>query len=239
MKGALRMDTESVMLTLCEYLDLSKNAPLKDNLFDAFKKVIILGTVPAGTNINEKQLADALHISRTPIRAALNQLADEQLVDRKPGVGVIVRGISIRDANELFEIRSVLEALATTKAAHNMSESDFDELRALLEEGQRANAADDTEAVIRNANAFSDYVYSHAHSPRLRDIINTLQVYTKFFRNVSLSPDARRNIALEEHWSIYLAMRFGPDKKVEQAVRAHLKNSHQFVISEMRALGID
>ena len=138
-----------------------------------------------------------------------------------------------------FEIRSVLEALATTKAAHNMSESDFDELRALLEEGQRANAADDTEAVIRNANAFNDYVYSHAHSPRLRDIINTLQVYTKFFRNVSLSPDARRNIALEEHWSIYLAMRFGPDKKVEQAVRAHLKNSHQFVISEMRALGID
>lgn len=180
MKGALRMDTESVMLTLCEYLDLSKNAPLKDNLFDAFKKAIILGTVPAGTNINEKQLADALHISRTPIRAALNQLADEQLVDRKPGVGVIVRGISIRDANELFEIRSVLEALATTKAAHNMSESDFDELRALLEEGQRANAADDTEAVIRNANAFNDYVYSHAHSPRLRDIINTLQVYTKF-----------------------------------------------------------
>lgn len=239
MKGALRMDTESVMLTLCEYLDLSKNAPLKDNLFDAFKKAIILGTVPAGTNINEKQLADALHISRTPIRAALNQLADEQLVDRKPGVGVIVRGISIRDANELFEIRSVLEALATTKAAHNMSESDFDELRALLEEGQRANAADDTEAVIRNANAFNDYVYSHAHSPRLRDIINTLQVYTKFFRNVSLSPDARRNIALEEHWSIYLAMRFGPDKKVEQAVRAHLKNSHQFVISEMRTLGID
>lgn len=156
MKGALRMDTESVMLTLCEYLDLSKNAPLKDNLFDAFKKAIILGTVPAGTNINEKQLADALHISRTPIRAALNQLADEQLVDRKPGVGVIVRGISIRDANELFEIRSVLEALATTKAAHNMSESDFDELRALLEEGQRANAADDTEAVIRNANAFND-----------------------------------------------------------------------------------
>ena len=52
MKGALRMDTESVMLTLCEYLDLSKNAPLKDNLFDAFKKAIILGTVPAGTNIN-------------------------------------------------------------------------------------------------------------------------------------------------------------------------------------------
>lgn len=233
MKGALRMDTESIMLTLCEYLDLSKNAPLKDNLFDAFKKAIILGTVPAGTNINEKQLADALHISRTPIRAALNQLADEQLV------GVIVRGISIRDANELFEIRSVLEALATTKAAHNMSESDFDELRALFEEGQRANAADDTEAVIRNANTFNNYVYSHAHSPRLRDIINTLQVYTKYFRNVSLSPDARRNIALEEHWSIYLAMRFGPDKKIEQAVRAHLKNSHQFVISEMRALGID
>lgn len=232
------MDTESLMLTLCEFLDLSKNAPLKDALFAAFKQAITLGRIPADTTINEKQLAQSLHISRTPIRAALDQLAAERLVERKAGSGVIVRGISKRDAEEVFEIRVVLETLATTKAAHNMTEEDFEELRALLEEGQRLNAADDVTGVVQNWDDFNRFVFSKANSPRLQSIIEPLQAYTRYFRNVSARPEDRRNQALEEHWGIYLAMRFGPEKKIEQVVRAHLKNSYSLVNEEMTSVGV-
>ena len=232
------MDTESLMLTLCEFLDLSKNAPLKDVLFSAFKQAITLGRIPADTTINEKQLAQSLHISRTPIRAALDQLAAERLVERKAGSGVIVRGISKRDAEEVFEIRVVLETLATTKAARNMTEEDFEELRALLEEGQRLNAADDVTGVVQNWDDFNRFVFSKANSPRLQSIIEPLQAYTRYFRNVSARPEDRRNQALEEHWGIYLAMRFGPEKKIEQVVRAHLKNSYSLVNEEMTTVGV-
>lgn len=232
------MDTESLMLTLCEFLDLSKNAPLKDVLFAAFKQAITLGRIPADTTINEKQLAQSLHISRTPIRAALDQLAAERLVERKAGSGVIVRGISKRDAEEVFEIRVVLETLATTKAARNMTEEDFEELRALLEEGQRLNAADDVTGVVQNWDDFNRFVFSKANSPRLQSIIEPLQAYTRYFRNVSARPEDRRNQALEEHWGIYLAMRFGPEKKIEQVVRAHLKNSYSLVNEEMTSVGV-
>ena len=232
------MDTEQLMLTLCEFLDLSKNAPIKDVLFDAFKQAITLGRVPAGTSINEKQLAAALHISRTPIRAALDQLADERLVERKPGSGVIVRGITRRDADEVFEIRSVLEVLATTKAARNMSEEEFEELRALLEHGQRCNAQGDVDGVIQNMNDFNRFIFTKADSPRLMSIIAPLQAYSSYFRDVSIRPEIRRNQALEEHWGIYLAMRFGPESKIEPVVRAHLRNSHGFVSSEMTDRGI-
>lgn len=232
------MDTESLMLTLCEFLDLSKNAPLKDVLFAAFKQAITLGRIPADTTINEKQLAQSLHISRTPIRAALDQLAAERLVERKAGSGVIVRGISKRDAEEVFEIRVVLETLATTKAARNMTEEDFEELRALLEEGQRLNAADDVNGVVQNWDDFNRFVFSKANSPRLQSIIEPLQAYTRYFRNVSARPEDRRNQALEEHWGIYLAMRFGPEKKIEQVVRAHLKNSYSLVNEEMTTVGV-
>lgn len=232
------MDTESLMLTLCEFLDLSKNAPLKDALFAVFKQAITLGRIPADTTINEKQLAQSLHISRTPIRAALDQLAAERLVERKAGSGVIVRGISKRDAEEVFEIRVVLETLATTKAARNMTEEDFEELRALLEEGQRLNAADDVTGVVQNWDDFNRFVFSKANSPRLQSIIEPLQAYTRYFRNVSARPEDRRNQALEEHWGIYLAMRFGPEKKIEQVVRAHLKNSYSLVNEEMTSVGV-
>ena len=232
------MDTEQLMLTLCEFLDLSKNAPIKDVLFDAFKQAITLGRVPAGTSINEKQLAQSLHISRTPIRAALDMLAADRLVDRKPGSGVIVRGISKRDAEEVFEIRVVLETLATTKAARNMTDEDFEELRELLERGQRLNANDDVEGVVDNWDDFNRFIFAKANSPRLQSIIEPLQAYTRYFRNVSARPEERRNQALEEHWGIYLAMRFGPEKKIEQVVRAHLRNSYSLVNGEMTNIGV-
>ena len=227
------MDTEQLMLTLGEFLDLSKNAPIKDVLFDAFKQAITLGRVPAGTSINEKQLAQSLHISRTPIRAALDMLAADRLVDRKPGSGVIVRGISKRDAEEVYEIRVVLEVLATTKAAHNMTDEDFEEMRQLLEEGQRLNAANDVDGVVNNWDEFNQFIFANANSPRLQSIIEPLQAYTRYYRNVSAKPELRRNQALEEHWGIYLAMRFGPEKKIEQVVRAHLRNSYGLVNEEM------
>ena len=232
------MDTEHLMLTLCEFLDLSKNVPIKDVLYDAFRQAITLGRVPAGTAINEKQLAQALHISRTPIRAALDQLASDRLVDRKPGSGVTVRGISKHDAEEVYEIRVVLEVLATTKAARNMNDDDFEALRQLLEEGQRMNAANDVDGVVRNWDEFNQFIFKMADSPRLQSIIEPLQAYTRYFRNVSARPEIRRSEAMEEHWGIYLAMRFGPEKKIEQVVRTHLRNSYGLISAEMADCGI-
>lgn len=232
------MDTEHLMLTLCEFLDLSKNVPIKDVLYDAFRQAITLGRVPAGTAINEKQLAQALHISRTPIRAALDQLASDRLVDRKPGSGVTVRGISKHDSEEVYEIRVVLEVLATTKAARNMNDDDFEAMRQLLEEGQRMNAANDVDGVVRNWDEFNQFIFKMADSPRLQSIIEPLQAYTRYFRNVSARPEIRRNEAMEEHWGIYLAMRFGPEKKIEQVVRTHLRNSYGLISAEMADCGI-
>lgn len=232
------MDTESVMLTLCEFLDMSKNVPLKDVIYSAFKEAIALGKIPAGTPINEKQLAAALHISRTPIRAALDHLASENMVERNQGSGVIVHGITRRDADDVFEIRSALEVLATTKAAHNMGEKDFEELRELLEHGQRLNAAGDVDGVCQNMDDFNAFIYTKANSPRLQSIIIPLQEYNRYFRNFSNDSESRRSKALEEHWGIYLAMRFGPDKKIEQTVREHLRTAYGYVSNEMTARSI-
>ena len=142
-------------------------------------------------------------------------------------------------AEEVYEIRVVLEVLATTKAAHNMTDEDFEEMRQLLEEGQRLNAANDVDGVVNNWDEFNQFIFAKANSPRLQSIIEPLQAYTRYFRNVSAKPELRRNQALEEHWGIYLAMRFGPEKKIEQVVRAHLNNSYNLVNGEMTTFGIE
>lgn len=123
-------------------LDLSENRPIKEAVYEALRKTILLGEIPSGERINEKNLSENLNISRTPIRYALERLDEEDLVERKTGIGVIVRGISINDAYEIFDIRKELDALATRKAMRLMTPAQFKQMRALLEETDRLNDAD-------------------------------------------------------------------------------------------------
>ncbi|MED7646748.1 UNVERIFIED_CONTAM: GntR family transcriptional regulator, partial [Bifidobacterium breve] len=115
-------------------LDLSENRPIKEAVYEALRKTILLGEIPSGERINAKNLSENLNISRTPIRYALERLDEEDLVERKTGIGVIVKGISINDAYEIFDIRKELDVLATRKAMRLMTPAQFKQMRALLEE---------------------------------------------------------------------------------------------------------
>ena len=232
------MDTDAVIDVIKGSLDLDRNEPLKDVLYDCFRRSVVIGDLPAGTQINEERLSKALHISRTPIRIALNRLADEKLVERVPGSGVIVHGISLRDAEEIYEIRKALESLATVKAAHNMTDKDFDAMRELLEYGERKNSEGDVDAVVANFADFSDFVYRFSRMTRLRDIITSIYVYLRFFRDLSIRRDERRDLALKEHWDIYLAMRFGNDEKIVAAVERHLLHNFRYISKIMEGRGI-
>lgn len=232
------MDTDSVNTVIQENLDLERNEPLKDVLYDCFRQTIVLGKLAAGTQINEERLSKTLHISRTPIRTALDRLAEEHLVKRVPGEGVIVIGISLRDAEEIYEIRKALETLAFIKAAHNMGEADFEKIRRLLEHGEQKNAEDDVDAVIANFGDFNALVFSYAHMARLSEIVSSISVYLHFFRDTAIRQSDRRDLALKEHWNIYLAMRFGSDDKIRSEVEKHLLHNYRFVTKVMRGLGI-
>ena len=89
---------KQVVEALRKNLDLTQNKTLNALIYEAFRKTIILGDVPANTRINEKVLAEELNISRTPIRLAMKQLVNEKLVEHVPKIGIVVKGIRIKDA---------------------------------------------------------------------------------------------------------------------------------------------
>ena len=130
-------------------LDLTQNKTLNVLIYEAFRKTIILGDIPAGTRINEKVFAEELNISRTPIRLAMKQLVNEKLVEHIPKAGIVVKGIRIKDAYEIYDIRKSLDTLATIKAMNQMTEADFQELQTLLEQGEQYNEADEIELVLK------------------------------------------------------------------------------------------
>lgn len=214
-------------------LDLSVNEPLKELVYKAFRKTIILGEIPAGQRINEKEFSEVMNISRTPIRYALQKLVEEGLVDHVQGVGIIVRGISLNDATEIYAIRKSLDVLATITAMKEMSPEDFDELKALLEETERLNEANEIDQVLQKFSDFNELIYEKSKMLRLKSIVMKLREYLVYFRDISIRSKERRDKALNEHWLIYQCMMNQEEEQLKLLITEHLDYSQTFIIKEM------
>jgi GntR family transcriptional regulator of vanillate catabolism len=91
----------------------------------ALRQRILSGELPGGTRLFEVALAEMLGISRTPVRAALSQLAEEALLDRAAGGGFVVRSFAVADVVDTIELRGVLEGTAARLAAERGAPADL------------------------------------------------------------------------------------------------------------------
>ncbi|MBO0473460.1 GntR family transcriptional regulator [Enterococcus ureasiticus] len=214
-------------------LDLSINEPLKELVYKAFRKTIILGEISAGQRINEKEFSEVMNISRTPIRYALQKLVEEGLVDHVRGVGIIVRGISLNDANEIYAIRKSLDVLATITAMKEMTVEDFDELKTLLEETERLNETNEIDQVLQKFSDFNELIYEKSKMLRLKSIVMKLREYLVYFRDISIRSKDRRDKALNEHWLIYKCMINQEEEQLALLITEHLDYSQTFILKEM------
>ena len=81
------------------------------------RELIISGEFAPGSRLRERELSHALDVSRVPVREALQQLEAEGFIDTSPRRGATVKQITLRDVNELFDVRLSLEVLAARLAA--------------------------------------------------------------------------------------------------------------------------
>lgn len=87
------------------------------DIYAALRQQIIQGGYQAGERLVEERLADALGVSRTPVREALAALASEGLVQLFPNRGAVVRSFAPDEIRESYDLRAVLEGYAAFQAA--------------------------------------------------------------------------------------------------------------------------
>src|SRR5262245_38268486 len=112
---------------------MNECAPQKsDQVYEFLRRSIILLEMEPGVAIVEKDICAALSISRTPVREAVQRLAEEDLVKVIPHSGTYVSGISFTIAEEGFVIRRALEIESTRRAAAQCSDADGAALQAAV-----------------------------------------------------------------------------------------------------------
>ena len=106
---------------------------LAENLYLDLRKRVVAGEWDVGQRINEKELAESLHVSRTPLRKALQEICKEGLLDYTKNFGYHIKLISIDDVNEIYKIRTSLEKLAFKEASKNLTKKSIDDINKILE----------------------------------------------------------------------------------------------------------
>ncbi|MDV7679219.1 GntR family transcriptional regulator [Erysipelothrix rhusiopathiae] len=221
------------MSDVISMIDLNQNLPLNQIIYEGLRSAIIHGVIPMGERINEKHYAQALNVSRTPIRKALHRIQNEEIVQYVPNYGIVVTTFTHEDVYEIYQIRTALDILATTNAMRLMTPEREAAMETLLTETEAAQAVGDVEKVIAMSKEFNTMIYRFAEMPRLETIQNRLRDYIIRFRDISLKADSRRAKALHEHRLIFRCLKNNDVEQVQMVITEHLLESRDFILLEM------
>lgn len=104
-----------------------------DAISDLLRRKILTGEIEPGERINVRALESDLGVSHIPIREAIRRLEAEGLVTRQPNVGAVAAQVSLRELEELYDFRRVIEPAIARRSVPRMTDADVDGVFAALE----------------------------------------------------------------------------------------------------------
>jgi DNA-binding GntR family transcriptional regulator len=206
---------------------------LGQHVFENLKQAIIRGEVAPGDRLVESRLADALDISRTPVREAIHKLEREGLLRRLPKGGFAVMNFSREDIEETFGIRCVLESYAARLAAQNYSEEELLPLEEKLREFQRLLDKGRLDELPRINTEFHNILYALSRSPKLIKMINDLRDQIYRFRRILLEKDKWAEASNNDHQKMLEAIRERNVNRVEKVVKQHIARGRRIVLNAL------
>jgi GntR family transcriptional regulator of vanillate catabolism len=203
-------------------------------LTETIRSALLDGHLGQG-RINEVHLASTLGVSRTPVRAALQTLAGEGLLDHAPNRGFAVRSFSLDEIGDAFEVRALNEGLACRLAAERgLTLAQNDAIREVLNRGDKLLSEDVDLAERRRGYA---EVNTQFHATLLeaagsRLIVDVLKLCNRVPQTTTHNvmafnlDDVRQRHA--EHHAIYKAVALREPQSAQAQMREHIlhvKNS--------------
>jgi len=192
----------------------------------AVRALIVDGGLAPGERINEVRLAEALGVSRTPLREALSRLASEGALSSTPAIGFSVRPLSIEEFEQLYDIRPLLDPEALRLSGIPPAAR----LKA-LENLNRAFAATTN---VEEANVLEDdwHLALIADCPNqvLIELIRNMMMRTRRYEMAYLRERPNRMCAGGDHERILAALRDGDLDRACDALKANLQSGRQPIV---------
>ena len=163
------------------------------------ERMILAGDLPAGSKLRETEVASMLGVSRGPVREAFRALEESGLVRLEKNRGVFVRQIGIDEADQIFELRAVLDEFAGRRAAQNATPAQAAELRSLVGQMEKAVARGDVDGYHDANVAFHDRIVELAGNAKLTFVYRRLVNELHLHRRAALGQSGIMSVSMREH----------------------------------------
>ena len=215
------------------HIDMNEYLPLRDVVFNTLRNAILKGELKPGERLMEIQLAQRLGVSRTPVREAIRKLELEGLVLMIPRKGAEVAQITIRDLEDVLEVRCALEELAVKDACDHITDEQLIELKKAANDFKRS--LDGTEIIdcVKADMHFHEIIYDATNNRRLLQILSNLREQMYRYRMEYLKDRSMHKNLLEEHDAIRRALKKHDKEKAGNAIHIHIENQKESIINSL------
>jgi DNA-binding GntR family transcriptional regulator len=193
------------------------------------------GVITPGSKLNERELAESLNVSRTPIREAIKRLAADGLVELIANRGAIAVQLSHADVINTFDVIAQLEGYSGELAAKNISKAALSELEALQYEMMASYARRDLSSYYKLNLRIHHLINQAANNPVLGQLFSQVNARIEALRFRSNQNGVKWEQAVEEHQEMIDALKAHDSERMRKVMIQHVINKRDVVIELLQS----
>lgn len=205
-------------------LKMVADLPLRDVVFQTLREAILRGELRPGERLMELSLAAKLGVSRTPIREAIRMLEQEGLAVTVPRKGAEVARMTLKDMEDVLEIREALDELAVRLAIEKIAPEQLERLREVKNDFERNTMSGSVKKIAESDVKFHDIIYEAADNPKLVNLLSNFREQAYRYRVEYLKDADSYPVLIREHEAIVAAIETKDSKKATRAMHEHVAN---------------
>lgn len=209
-------------------------ALLRTQVEEKLRTAIVRGRFAPGAHLSDRALCEMLGVSRTVVREAVRQLEAEGLIETLPHRGSFVKSMSSEEAEQIYDLRGVLEALAARSFAVKASPAEIEELKQVYDELCAVPHARGGADVLAIKQRFYEILLRGARNDYVTAMLNQILNRNTLLRATSLSDPERLPRTIQELSKLMDAIeRRDPDAAWEASLD-HVKSAAAVAIAILR-----
>ena len=201
-----------------------------DSVYKALLDAISAGKLAPGERITQEDLAERLNVSRSPVLQALRLLKKDGLLEEAPGRGLVVTQLDPVRIGHLYQVRGALDALAARLAAQRRAKIS----QALIEQGRKAAAGTDVNALIDADMAFHKAIYEASGNPLIVENAMLHWIHVRRVMGAVLQRKLGRTGIWDEHAAIVKAIQEGKEDLAAALSEKHAQLARETLMQHLR-----
>ncbi|MBF4571851.1 GntR family transcriptional regulator [Herbiconiux sp. VKM Ac-1786] len=211
----------------------TKTRDTSDQIHAYLRHLIIDEVLPAGSELNQAELARRMGVSRIPMREAFRMLQQEGLIDVQLNQRAVIRELDAHEVDDLYGTRIALESLGVRITSGHLTEAEDASASTLLQLMRDSVASGDMAAWVAAHRRFHSVCTIRAGEPLARLILSYSERTERYLRFAQLAHPGAFGSAELEHQAILDALRSGDAARGGALMAEHLSHTARIVLADL------